>query len=62
MVTWFTKSPSWAALSLIVNGLLFGSLLAVWQEQASLAARADSPLDRLPVDELAAHVAVTDTA
>ncbi|MGB3766598.1 MAG: GDSL-type esterase/lipase family protein [Phormidesmis sp.] len=60
MVKWFTKIPSWAALSLIVNGLLFGSLLAVWQEQTSLAARADSPSESLPVDELAAHVAVTD--
>jgi len=60
VVKWFTKIPSWAALSLIVNGLLFGSLLAVWQEQTSLAARADSPSESLPVDELAAHVAVTD--
>ena len=59
MVKWFAKIPSWAALSLIMNGLLFGSLLSVWQEQAaSMAAIADSPL----VDTFAADAAIADTA
>ncbi|MGB3298230.1 MAG: GDSL-type esterase/lipase family protein [Phormidesmis sp.] len=37
VVNWFTKIPSWAALSLVMNGLLFGTLLAVGQEGASNA-------------------------
>ena len=61
MVKWFTKIPGWAALSLIVNGLLFGSLLAVWQEQSVLSTRA-AVLATLPVDELATDAAIADTA
>lgn len=33
MVNFFLKIPSWAALSLLMNGLLFVTLLAVWQEK-----------------------------
>ena len=33
VVNWFTKIPSWAALSLLMNGLLFVSLLAVNQAE-----------------------------
>ncbi len=55
MIKWFAKIPGWAALSLITNGLLFVSLLAVWQEQTSLAARAHMTA-ALPV------VSVTDAA
>ncbi|MEM6868283.1 MAG: GDSL-type esterase/lipase family protein [Cyanobacteria bacterium P01_F01_bin.3] len=32
MVNWFTRIPNWAALSLVMNGLLFATLLAVSQE------------------------------
>ena len=32
VVKWFTKIPSWAALSLVMNGLLFTTVLAVSQE------------------------------
>ncbi|MEO1621945.1 MAG: GDSL-type esterase/lipase family protein [Cyanobacteria bacterium J06632_3] len=32
MIKWFTKIPNWAALSLVMNGLLFTTLLAVSQE------------------------------
>ncbi len=32
VVNWFTKIPSWAALSLCMNGLLFFTLLAVGQD------------------------------
>ncbi len=35
VVKWFTKIPSWAALSLLMNGLLFGTLLAIGQEGSS---------------------------
>jgi lysophospholipase L1-like esterase len=34
VVNWFTKIPSWAALSLLMNALLFVSLLAVGQESS----------------------------
>lgn len=34
LVNWLTKIPSWAALSLLMNGLLFGTLLAVGQDGA----------------------------
>jgi lysophospholipase L1-like esterase len=37
VVNWFAKIPSWAALSLIMNGLLFGALLAVGQEHQAEA-------------------------
>ncbi|WP_322743784.1 GDSL-type esterase/lipase family protein [Vasconcelosia minhoensis] len=37
MVNWFSKIPGWAALSLIMNGLLFAALIALWQNQASLS-------------------------
>lgn len=43
-----------------MNGLLFGSLLAVWQEQTSLAARANMALATLPIDELATDAAISD--
>lgn len=62
MVKWFAKIPSWAALSLITNGLLFGSLLAVWQEQTDLSARTDAALAVLPVDQSATDAAVADAA
>ena len=32
VVKWFTKIPSWAARSLVMNGLLFTTVLAVSQE------------------------------
>ncbi|MGC1309291.1 MAG: GDSL-type esterase/lipase family protein [Phormidesmis sp.] len=35
MVKWFTKIPNWAALSLVMNGVLFGSLMAFWQETST---------------------------
>ena len=62
MVKWFAKIPGWAALSLIVNGLLFVSLLAVWQEQSTVAARADVALATMPVDGSATDAAIADTA
>ena len=34
MIKWFTKIPNWAALSLVMNGLLFTTLLAVSQESS----------------------------
>ena len=34
LVNWLTKIPSWAALSLLMNGLLFCTLLAVGQDGA----------------------------
>ncbi len=46
VVNWFTKIPSWAALSLLMNGLLFGSLLAIGQEQSPRNAPASSALWR----------------
>ncbi len=36
-MNWFSQIPNWAALSLVMNGLLFASLLAVSQEQSSAA-------------------------
>ncbi|MGI8936531.1 GDSL-type esterase/lipase family protein [Leptolyngbya sp. BC1307] len=54
MVKWFIKIPSWAALSLMMNGLLFGSLLSVWQEQTA-------PAERL-VSEPLVNASVTDAA
>jgi len=35
VVNWFKRIPNWAALSLVMNGLLFATLLAVSQEQAA---------------------------
>ena len=35
VVNWFTKIPNWAALSLVMNGLLFATLLAVSQEETA---------------------------
>lgn len=61
VVKWFTKIPSWAALSLIMNGLLFGSLLAVWQEQAASAARSNMALATIPVGGSATDAAIADT-
>ncbi|CAN5745662.1 hypothetical protein BH23CYA1_BH23CYA1_18360 [soil metagenome] len=54
MVKWFIKIPSWAALSLMMNGLLFGSLLSVWQDQTA-------PAERL-VSEPLVNASVTDAA
>ncbi len=54
MIKWLVKIPSWAALSLIMNGLLFGSLLAVWQEQTT-------PSELLASEPLV-NASVTDAA
>lgn len=54
MIKWLVKIPSWAALSLIMNGLLFGSLLAVWQEQTASS--------ELLTSEPLANASVTDAA
>ena len=44
LVNWLTKIPSWAALSLLMNGLLFGTLLAVGQDGAyPVSGRASEP-------------------
>ncbi len=54
MIKWLIKIPSWAALSLMMNGLLFGSLLAVWQEQTASS--------ELLTSEPLVNASVTDAA
>ncbi len=34
MLNWFTRIPSWAALSLVMNGLLFTTVLAIAHQQS----------------------------
>ncbi|MEL6778856.1 MAG: GDSL-type esterase/lipase family protein [Cyanobacteria bacterium J06597_16] len=64
VVKWFTKIPSWAALSLVMNGLLFISLLAVQQEQASSASQLaadvaiDPALDTASIDAAIADAVI----
>jgi lysophospholipase L1-like esterase len=68
VVNWFSKIPSWAALSLLMNGLLFVSLLAVGQEnsQANLQASAlwrsqpQPTLDVAMADATVTDAAITD--
>jgi lysophospholipase L1-like esterase len=65
VVNWFTKIPSWAALSLLMNALLFVSLLAVGQEnsQANLQAAALWRSQPQPILDVAmADATVTDAA
>ncbi len=65
VIKWFTKVPGWAALSLIMNALLFGSLIAVWQDQAAFSNSAEllmaseQPLDTL--DSSLTDAAIADT-
>ncbi len=35
MVNWFTRIPNWAALSLVINGLLFTTVLAIAHERST---------------------------
>ncbi len=35
MINWFTRIPNWAALSLVMNGLLFTTVLAIAREQST---------------------------
>lgn len=55
MVKWFAKIPSWAALSLTMNGLLFVSLLALRQEQAG-------SVDLQMAASTTANASIADTA
>ncbi|MGB3294508.1 MAG: GDSL-type esterase/lipase family protein [Phormidesmis sp.] len=62
MVKWFTKIPGWAALSLIMNGLLFGSLIAVWQDQAAFSDSAELLMaSQQPLDTFTTEAAIADT-
>ncbi|MEL6604067.1 MAG: GDSL-type esterase/lipase family protein [Cyanobacteria bacterium J06614_10] len=55
MVKWFAKIPNWASLSLLMNGLLFISLLAVSQETVGVS-------ESLLTNNLAGEPAVADAA
>ena len=46
VINWFAKIPNWAALSLVMNGLLFATLLAVSQESSSIGRGLQA--DRVP--------------
>ena len=62
VVKWFTKIPGWAALSLIMNGLLFGSLIAVWQDEAAFSNSAELLMaSERPLDTSIAEAALADT-
>lgn len=67
MINWFTKIPNWAALSLVMNGLLFGGLLVVWQEQAAFSDSAGNRASGLllagepPIDASITDAAIADT-
>lgn len=62
VVKWFTKIPGWAALSLIMNGLLFGSLIAVWQDQAAFSNSAELLMaSEQPLDTFTTEAAIADT-
>lgn len=64
VVNWFTKIPSWAALSLLMNGLLFGSLLTVGQENSADSSASASPAWRTqlaPAAQLAPAMDVATT-
>jgi lysophospholipase L1-like esterase len=62
VVNWFTKIPSWAALSLLMNGLLFVSLLAVGQEnsQANLHSALWRSQPQPPLNAAMANANITD--
>ncbi len=54
VVNWFTKIPSWAALSLLMNGLLFGSLLVGHTDAPSRSVSARSAASEAATSEAAA--------
>ncbi len=59
VVNWFTKIPNWAALSLVMNGLLFATLLAVSQEETTSTDLWQSDLTPA-VNTTMAEAAITD--
>lgn len=61
VVTWFTKIPNWAALSLLMNGLLFATLLAVGQEDTRAARQSELWQAATPaINTTVAEAAITD--
>lgn len=61
VVTWFTKIPNWAALSLLMNGLLFATLLAVGQEDTRAARQSEPWQAATPaINTTVAEAAITD--
>lgn len=62
MVKWLTKIPGWAVLSLVMNGLLFGSLLALWQDQAAISQSSGLVSGLLVAGDQPVRAAITDAA
>lgn len=64
VVNWFSKIPNWAALSLVMNGLLFATLLAVSQENPNVGRglQAAEVSDGLVADSLVADTVGGDAA
>jgi lysophospholipase L1-like esterase len=67
VVNWFTKIPSWAALSLLMNGLLFVSLLVIGPENEPKGAQKALPAAALwqsqsALDATTTDATITDTA
>ncbi|MGB3789451.1 MAG: GDSL-type esterase/lipase family protein [Phormidesmis sp.] len=59
MINWFNRIPNWAALSLVMNGLLFTTVLAISHEQ-SMSSRGLYASEQLK-DPLVIDAAIADS-